>query len=49
LKLLKVAAWVIGSVRRVIFHLASNSPFRDLFLGVLSRVMRASPLGVGTG
>jgi Transposase DDE domain group 1 len=49
LKLVKVAARVIGSVRRVVFPLASSSPYRDLFLGVLSRVMRASPLGVGSG
>jgi hypothetical protein len=39
LKLLKVAARVVVSARRVIFHLASSYPFQDRFRAVFERVM----------
>jgi hypothetical protein len=39
LKLFKVAARVVVSVRRVVFHLASSYPYPALFREVLSRVM----------
>lgn len=46
---LKVAAWVVGSVRRVAFHLASSYPYRALFTRVFDRVIRAAPIGRGSG
>lgn len=49
LKLLKVAARVVVSVRRVVFHLASGYPYRAEFRGVFERLM-GCPAGVaGTG
>jgi DDE family transposase len=42
LKLLKVAAWVVVSVRRVLFHLASSYPYQALFRQVAER-LRAAP------
>jgi hypothetical protein len=39
LKLLKVAARVTGSVRRLVFHLSSSYPYRELFRRVYARVM----------
>lgn len=38
LKLLKVAARVVSSVRRVVFHLASSYPYRSLFRRVADRL-----------
>ena len=39
LKLLKVAARVVVSARRVVFHLATSYPFADRFRAVFERVM----------
>jgi hypothetical protein len=39
LRLLKVAARVAGSVRRLVFHLASSYPYRELFRRVYARVV----------
>jgi hypothetical protein len=39
LKLLKVAARVVISVRRVVFHLASSYPYGDRFRAVFERLM----------
>jgi Transposase DDE domain group 1 len=39
LKLLKVAARVVITARRVVFHLASSYPFQDRFRAVFERVM----------
>jgi hypothetical protein len=50
LKLLKVAARVVVTARRVVFHLASSYPFQDRFRVVFERVMSACVLrraGVG--
>jgi Transposase DDE domain group 1 len=41
LKLLKVAARVVVTTRRVVFHLASSYPFQDRFRAVFERVMSA--------
>jgi hypothetical protein len=38
LKLLKVAARVVVSTRRVVFHLAGSFPYRELFRGVQERL-----------
>ena len=43
LKLLKVAARVVVTVRRVVFHLSSSYPYQSLFRAVYARVM-APPL-----
>jgi hypothetical protein len=37
LKLLKVAAWVVVTVRRVVFHLAGSYPYQALFRPVATR------------
>ena len=50
LKLLKVAARVVVSARRVVFHLASSYPFAEQFRAVFERVLRpALPGRVGVG
>lgn len=49
LKLLKVAARVVITVRRVVFHLASSYPSQALFSGVFGRVIRAAPIGPDSG
>jgi hypothetical protein len=50
LKLLKVAARVVVSARRVVFHLASSYPYAERFRAVFDRVMNpAMPGKVGTG
>jgi hypothetical protein len=38
LKLLKIGARVVGSVRRVVIHLAEGYPLKDLFARVLGRL-----------
>ena len=43
LKLFKVAARVVVSVRRVVFHLASSYPFQAVFREVSRRVWGVSP------
>jgi len=42
LKLLKIGARVVGSVRRVVIHLAEGYPLKDLFARILGR-LRALP------
>jgi Transposase DDE domain group 1 len=50
LRLLKVAARVVVSARRVVFHLASSYPLRELFGSVLERLTaRATPGRAGAG
>jgi Transposase DDE domain group 1 len=50
LKLLKVAARVVVSARRVVFHLASGYPYRAVFREALGRLMcRPRPVAFGTG
>lgn len=43
LKLLKVAAWVVASVRRVLFQLASSYPHQAFFRQVAERLRAAPP------
>jgi len=38
LKLLKIGARVVHSVRRIVIHLAGGYPFKDIFIHVLSRL-----------
>jgi hypothetical protein len=50
LKLLKVAAQVVVSARRVVFHLATSYPFQDLYRVVFERVLgTAVPRTAGVG
>ena len=50
LKLFKVAARVVVTVRRVVFHLSSSYPYQDRFRAVFERVMSASiPVKAGVG
>jgi hypothetical protein len=50
LKLFKVAARVVVTVRRVVFHLASSYPFASLFRAVAARVLdRPRRLAAGSG
>lgn len=49
LKLLKVAARVATSVRRVVFHLASSYPHRGLFQRVWARVMGVEVAAADSG
>ena len=50
LRLLKVAARVVVTARRVVFHLASSYPYAELFRAVFERVMSAAMPGrVGIG
>jgi hypothetical protein len=50
LKLFKVAARVVVSVRRVVFHLASSYPYQAVFRGVYERVRGVGrPLTPATG
>ena len=44
LKLFKVAARVVTSVRRVVFHLSSAYPLADWFARVLARLRALAPL-----
>lgn len=43
LKLFKVAARVLVSVRRVVFHLASSYPYQEVFRAAYERLMSGSP------
>ncbi len=43
LRLFKVAARVVVSVRRVVFHLASSYPYQTVFRAVFARVMERPP------
>jgi hypothetical protein len=49
LKLLKVAARVVGSARRLVFHLASSYPYRELFVRVHDRVTSEPMATAGSG
>lgn len=50
LKLLKVAARVVVTARRVVFHLASSYPFQERFRGVFERLTSAcGPRWAGVG
>jgi hypothetical protein len=49
LKLLQVAARVMVSVRRVVFHLTSSYPDQELYRAVLARVMGLPQMAVGSG
>jgi len=51
LKLLKVGARVVHSVRRIVVHLAGGYPLKELFVQVLSRIscLRPSRLSFGFG
>ena len=50
LRLLKVAARVVVSARRVVFHLASSYPYAERFRAVFERVMSpAMPGRAGIG
>jgi hypothetical protein len=49
LKLLKVAARVIVSVRRVVFHLSSSYPDRSAFASAYGRVIGVRAAAPGTG
>ncbi len=41
LKLLKVAARVVVTARRIVFHLATSYPYQDLFRAVVGRIVDA--------
>ncbi len=49
LRLLKVAARVVVTVRRVVFHLASSYPYQSAFRSVFARVMNLPTPAPGTG
>ena len=49
LKLLKVAARVVVTARRVVFHLASSYPYQAAFRAVFARVMSPPVPATGTG
>jgi len=48
-KLLKIGARVICSVRRIVFHLASGYPFRNIFIRVLARLSKLSTPSISSG
>ena len=39
LRLLKVAARIVASVRRVVLHLSSNYPYQSLFRAIVARLV----------
>ncbi len=49
LKLFKVAARVVVSVRRVVLHLASGYPLQDLFRQILRRLQSREPATTSSG
>ena len=49
LKLLKVAARVVVSARRVMFHLASSYPYREAFQAVYERLTTRRPIAAADG
>jgi hypothetical protein len=48
-KLLKIGARVICSVRRIVFHLASGYPFRNIFIRVLACLSNLSTPSISSG
>lgn len=49
LRLFKVAARVVVSARRVVFHLASSYPYREVFRAVYERLTGAPPVAAVEG
>ncbi len=49
LKLLKIGARIVCSVRRIVLHLAGGYPFKALFADVLMRLRALSPLPLSSG
>jgi len=49
LKLLKIGARVVGSVRRIVIHLAQGYPLKDLFARILSRLRALPTRGLASG
>jgi hypothetical protein len=49
LKLFKLAARVVVSARRVMFHLASSYPYRDLFRAAYERLIERPPAAAAGG
>jgi hypothetical protein len=49
LKLLKIGARVVSSVRRVVIHLAQGYPLKDLFARILSRLCALPTSGLASG
>ncbi len=49
LKLLKIGARVVHSVRRIVIHLAGGYPFKDIFIRILSRLSAISRASFGFG
>lgn len=49
LKLLKLAARVVVTARRVVFHLSSSYPYRELFRQVQGRLRVGLATAPGTG
>jgi hypothetical protein len=49
LKLLKVAARVVVTARRVVFHLASSYPYRGLFERACRRLSEGTVQAAGSG
>jgi len=49
LKLFKVAARVVVTARRIVFHMASSYPYRELFVRVLERVRGGKCPAAGFG
>ena len=49
LKLLKVAARVVVTARRVVFHLASSYPYRAVYCEAFERLMARPRPVAGTG
>ena len=49
LKLFKVAARVVVSARRVVFHLASSYPYRAVFEAVYERLTLQPPVAAVEG
>jgi hypothetical protein len=49
LKLLKIGARVVSSVRRIVFHLAGGYPLKDLFTRILGRLSELSVKSIAFG
>ena len=49
LKLLKIGARVVSSVRRIVFHLAGGYPLKDLFARILGRLSELSVKSIAFG
>jgi hypothetical protein len=49
LKLLKIGARIVCSVRRIMIHLAGSFPLKHVFIHVLSRLLTPAPPALETG